>query len=136
MAGLALGATWTDRFHENPSRRLLTLLLDLSLLAFMTPWLLALASNGISLWPGRRLVAGLIFLAGVGDGASFPLLPLLHPTWRNAGGWLYAADLLGACLAGFLTSSALLPATGLNATMLAAGMIVLAALALLPRRIT
>ncbi len=131
MAGLALGAGWSDRARACPERLLPVLLLGMVALAGASPWLIGQVAALASTWPGRILVAGLIFLAGTADGASFPLLAKRVRDWPRAGGWLYAADLLGACVAGGLGSAVLLPATGLATTFATAGGLVCAALLLL-----
>ncbi|MCA1809447.1 MAG: hypothetical protein LC725_08375, partial [Lentisphaerae bacterium] len=125
MAGLAIGALWSERQPRDlPGlrRTLLSLeaaLIMLALLMLPTLWLVlqGVLRNGVAM----ALIYAMTAAVGLADGAQFPTACRL---WRRQGradgaiAWINAADLAGAALGGALLGFLLLPLLGLFNTCL------------------
>jgi spermidine synthase len=124
MAGLAVGAYWTNRWAQGWGRRALGILAGaIAVLAALLPLLLSgLGRLGHPAFAALGAQAGIPLLALVLAalvGMQFPLASRLEcrdPAATAAR--LYTADFLGACLGAFLASTLLLPLLGVTATCL------------------
>jgi len=133
MAGAALGAIGMVKLHRSPERSLgLLLKFEVGMVIFFLALALILSIQGLSLELSRvgELAKGIVllisFLGGAAVGAEFPLANALWGEHgkdpMEAGGFLYACDLLGGWAGGAIGGAFLLPILGAPGTCLAMGL--------------
>lgn len=133
MAGAALGAIGILRLHKSPERSLgLLLKFEVGMVVSFLAFAYVLSIEGISLRLSKEgeLAKGILifisFLGGAVVGAEFPLANALWSEGSRdpmeAGGLLYACDLLGGWVGGAIGGALLLPILGASGTCLAMGL--------------
>ena len=137
MAGLAVGAAWSNRHSEpvRPDRALVVLALAVSALAATLPFVLPHLGHldtmlGTAL-AGQMAILVFTFLVAALVGGQFPLAGRAAPEdATHTASRLFTADLAGAALGALLVSTVLIPWLGVMAVCLLTGGLNLAAAAL------
>ena len=131
MAGLALGAFLAERLKARPRAILAAVTVGMILVAAGTPWAVSSLSGLVWSGPAAAGFWALVVLAGLLDGASFPVLVACGRGTgeERFGGWVYASDLAGAGAGALLCGAVWIPLFGLSGAMLAVTAILAAALA-------
>jgi spermidine synthase len=120
MGGLALGAKVTDRYTRNPWFLLTVIFLSMILLCCLTGY----SSHILSGLESRAVLTSifglLMLMNGLLCGAAFPLLGFLSAGWKcsRPGAWIYAFDLAGAGVGAFFIAPFLIPAVGIQNTLI------------------
>lgn len=124
MAGLTSGAFVVEKWQGNRNWILNLIFIFMIFLGFLGPVL-----SKCQFFHPLFIITFLIFLAGAANGASFPLLAgLMSPDENSSGSRLYTADLIGASIAGLLTTSILIPLFGAAVTLRLAAVLLLPAI--------
>jgi hypothetical protein len=120
MGGLALGAKITDRPFKRPHLPLSGILLSMVFLCFLTGYSSSLLSGFKSGTLVNAVFICLMLMNGILCGAAFPVLGFLTCEWKRGrpGAWIYAFDLMGAGVGAFFIAPFLIPAAGMQNTLI------------------
>lgn len=126
MGGLAIGAKITDRPFKSPKLPLSGILLSMVFLCFLTGCSSPLLSDLKSGTLVNAVFICLMLMNGILCGAAFPVLGFLTCEWKRGrpGAWIYAFDLIGAGIGAFFIAPFLIPAAGMQNTLVILGLLI------------